>query len=212
MEVLGGNKDAHHCRLLITTWPDICTFQTKLVLCGRLEVMVRLVFIQLRVLTDIIQYVVYHCTLLQLLITVFTSFFQKVQTKRHWNHLVLKMEILIDQNHGMLIPNMFCAFLQIPHHDLVTFFGHIIQTPANNRWFLWLLDRLPTWGTKMYHKDWAMGEDHEKTWDIATQMNIGDKSLASHFFWTKTMNEISLCVLETWLLLTRRGVILGDVC
>ena len=28
MEVLGGNKDAHHCRLLITTWPDICTFQT----------------------------------------------------------------------------------------------------------------------------------------------------------------------------------------
>ena len=57
-----------------------------------------------------------------------------------------------------------------------------------------------------------MGEDHEKTWDIATQMNIGDKSLASHFFLTKTMNEISLCVLETWLLLTRRGVILGDVC
>ena len=30
----------------------------------------------------------------------FTSFFQKFQTKRHWNHLVLKMEILIDQNQG----------------------------------------------------------------------------------------------------------------
>ena len=74
MEVLGGNKDAHHCRLLITTWPDICTFQTKLALCGRLEVMVRLVFIQLRVLTDIIQYVVYHCTLLQLLNTVLLFF------------------------------------------------------------------------------------------------------------------------------------------
>ena len=29
-----------------------------------------------------------------------TSFFQKFQTKRHWNHLVLKMEILIDQNQG----------------------------------------------------------------------------------------------------------------
>ena len=77
--------------------------------------MVRLVFIQLRVLSDIIQYVVYHCTSLQLL-------------KR-----LIQMEILIDQNHGMLIPNMFCAFLQIPHHDLVTFFGHIIQTPATNR-------------------------------------------------------------------------------
>ena len=36
--------------------------------------MVRLVFIQLRVLTDIIQYVVYHCTLLQLLNTVLLFF------------------------------------------------------------------------------------------------------------------------------------------
>jgi hypothetical protein len=74
LEVLGGNKDEHHCRLLITTCPAICTFQTKLVLCGRLEVMVRLVFIQLRVLSDIIQYVVYHCTLLQLLNTVLLFF------------------------------------------------------------------------------------------------------------------------------------------
>ena len=46
----------------------------QLALCGRLEVMVRLVFIQLRVLTDIIQYVVYQCTLLQLLNTVLLLF------------------------------------------------------------------------------------------------------------------------------------------
>ena len=52
----------------------------------------------------------------------------------------------------------------------------------------------------------------KKTWDIAAQMNIGDKSLALQKKMTKTMNDISLCVLETWLLLARRGVILGDVC
>jgi hypothetical protein len=38
----------------------------------------------------------------------------------------------------------------------------MLQAPATNRWILWLLDRLPTWGTKMHQKDWAMGEDHEK--------------------------------------------------
>ena len=74
MEVLVGNKDAHHCRLLITTWPGICTFQAKLALCGRLEVMVRLVFFPLRTLLDIIQYLVYHCTLLQPLNTVLPPF------------------------------------------------------------------------------------------------------------------------------------------
>ena len=76
MEVLGGNTEAHHCRLLITTWPGICTFQTTLALCGRLEVMVRLVFFPLRTLPDIIQYLVYHCTLLQLLNTVLPPFFR----------------------------------------------------------------------------------------------------------------------------------------
>ena len=30
MEVLGGNKDANHCRLLIAIWPGICTFQLSL--------------------------------------------------------------------------------------------------------------------------------------------------------------------------------------
>ena len=76
MEVLGGNTEAHHCRLLITTWPGICFFQTTLALCGRLKVMVRLVFFQLRMLPDIIQYLVYHCTLLQLLNTVLAPFFR----------------------------------------------------------------------------------------------------------------------------------------
>ena len=76
MEVLGGNTEAHHCRLLITTWPGICFFQTTLALCGRLEVMVRLVFFQLRMLPDIIQYLAYHCTLLQLLNTVSVPFFR----------------------------------------------------------------------------------------------------------------------------------------
>ena len=76
MEVLGGNTEAHHCRLLITTWPGICFFQTTLALCGRLKVMVRLVFFQLRMLPDIIQYLVYHCTLLQLLNTVLPPFFR----------------------------------------------------------------------------------------------------------------------------------------
>jgi len=76
MEVLGGNAEAHHCRLLITTWPGICAFQTTVALCGRLEVMVRLVFFPLRTLPDIIQYLVYHCTLLQLLNTVLPPFFR----------------------------------------------------------------------------------------------------------------------------------------
>ena len=34
----------------------------------------------------------------------------------------------------------------------------------------------------------------KKTWDIAAQMNIGDKSLASQKKMTKTMNDISFCV------------------
>ena len=50
--------------------------KTKLALCGKLEVMVRLVFFQLRTLPDIIQYFVYHCTLLQLLSTVLPLFFR----------------------------------------------------------------------------------------------------------------------------------------
>ena len=79
MEVLGGHKDAHHCRLLITTWPGICTVQTKLALCGRLEVMKRLVLFQLRMLPDIIKYVVYHCTLLQPLNTGLPPFFRNVK-------------------------------------------------------------------------------------------------------------------------------------
>jgi len=37
---------------------------------------VRLVFFQLRMLPDIIQYLVYHCTLLQLLNTVLAPFFR----------------------------------------------------------------------------------------------------------------------------------------
>ena len=49
-------------------------------------------------------------------------FWQNFQTKRRWNHLVLKMEILIDQNQGCyIIPNMFCTVVQILHHDLVPF-------------------------------------------------------------------------------------------
>ena len=44
--------------------------------------MVRLVLFQLRMLPGIIQHVVYHCTLLQLLNTVLPPFFQKFQTKR----------------------------------------------------------------------------------------------------------------------------------
>lgn len=43
-------------------------------------------------------------------------------------------------------------------------------------------------------------------------MNIGDESLASQKNSTKTMIEISLCVLETWILLARRGIILDDLC
>ena len=65
--MLGGNTEAHHCRLLITTWPGVCTFQTRLAVRGRLQVMARRMFfsIQLRMLPDIIQHLVYHCTLLQ---------------------------------------------------------------------------------------------------------------------------------------------------
>ena len=73
MEVVGGNKDARHCRLLIITWPDICAFQTNLALCGRLEVTVRLMLVRFGILTDIIQYV-YHCTLLQLLTNLLPRF------------------------------------------------------------------------------------------------------------------------------------------
>ena len=43
-------------------------------------------------------------------------------------------------------------------------------------------------------------------------MKIGDESLASQKNSTKTMIEISLCVLETWILLARHGIILDDLC
>ena len=51
-------------------------FQTTLALCGRLKAMVRLVFFKLRMLPDIIQYLVNHCTLLQLLNSVLAPFFR----------------------------------------------------------------------------------------------------------------------------------------
>ena len=43
-------------------------------------------------------------------------------------------------------------------------------------------------------------------------MNIGGKSLASQKKMTQATNEISFCVFGIWLLLARRGIILGDVC
>ena len=57
-------------------------------------------FIQLRMLPDIIQDGVYHCTLLQRLNTLLPPLFQTFQAKRRCNRLVLKMKILIDRNQG----------------------------------------------------------------------------------------------------------------
>ena len=156
--------------------------------------MVRLVLIQLRMLTDIIQYVVYHCTLLQLLITVFTSFFQKVQTKRHWNHLVLKMEILIDQNHGMLIPNMFCAFLQIPHHDLVTFFWPHNSNSSQQSLIFMIVRQV----AHMRHQNVPQGLSHgRRPWKNMGHRDSDEhwwqKSGITFFFWQKQWMKL-VCV------------------
>jgi hypothetical protein len=51
----------------------------------------------------------------------------------------------------------------------------------------------------------------KKSWGIAARMKIGGKSLASKKM-TQATNEISFCVFGIWLLLARRGIILGDVC
>ena len=64
-------------------------------------------------------YVIYHWALLQLSTPSGRLYSRKSQTKRDWNHLVLKVEILIDQNQVMLVPNMSCTLAQISHHDLV---------------------------------------------------------------------------------------------
>ena len=51
-------------------------FPNNIGIVWEVKVMVRLVFFQLRMLPDIIQHLVYHCTLLQLLNTVLPSFFR----------------------------------------------------------------------------------------------------------------------------------------
>ena len=177
--------------------------------------MVRLGLIQLRMLTDIIQYVVYHCTLLQLLIIVLLPFFRKFKPSDieiTWFWKYLKMEILIDQNHGMLIPNMFCAFLQIPHHDLVTFFlAH--NSNSSHQSLIFMIVRQVA---HMRHQNVPKGLSHGRRpwkkhgtsrlrWTLVTKVWHHKKK------WQKQWMTL-VCVLETWLLLARRGVILGDVC
>ena len=88
---------------------------------------------------DIIQYVVYHCTSLQLLSTVLPPFFQNFQTST-LKSLGFEKGNLDRPKPGMLIPNMFCTFVQIPHHDLVPFSALQINDP-----FLWSV------GINSYH-------------------------------------------------------------
>ena len=120
MEVLGGNTEAHHCRLLITTWPGIYIFQTTLALYGRLKVMVRLVFLNCGCCRIKKNYLVDHCTFLQLLNTVWAPFFRNfkqsdIETTWFWKWKSWSTKT------RMLIPNMFCTLVQRPHHDLVPF-------------------------------------------------------------------------------------------
>ena len=101
--------------------------------------MVRLVLFQLRMLPDKIQYVVYHCTLPQLLNTVLPPF-SEISNQVTSGSPGLEHENLDRPKPGMLIPNMFCTFVQIPHHDLVPFSARQI-----NDLFLWSV------GISLYH-------------------------------------------------------------
>ena len=102
--------------------------------------MVRLVLFQLRMLPDMIQYVDYHCTLLQPLNTVLPPFLAEFSNQATLKSPGFENGNLDRPKPGMLIPNMFCTFVQIPHHDLVPFSALQI-----NDLFLWSV------GINLYH-------------------------------------------------------------
>ena len=80
---------------------------------------------------------VFHYTTLP----YFPFFSWEIEIKRLWNHLVLKVENLDRPKPGILVPNMSCTFVQIPHHDLVPFSALQI-----NGLFFWSV------GINLYHK------------------------------------------------------------
>ena len=90
--------------------------------------MVRLVLFQLRMLPDMIQYVDYHCTLLQPLNTVLPPFLAEFSNQATLKSPGFENGNLDRPKPGMLIPNMFCTFVQIPHHDLVPFSAPLLKS------------------------------------------------------------------------------------